>query len=336
MNLAALQYWRHTGYTTQDILEVCREIDGRCLAAKVDLHPGHPVEITITNHVADTGKGHAISSLRFLEKVLGHLQEQGIALKGSLLLWLEDGIWEWDHHYARRAPLLTFSRRFDDAHSLLIPDPAFMDHGYDPERELIDQRDVIWGDKAPTLFWRGASSGLGMNSSEWMRCERIALALEAKRIGRPDLIDAKISLVDVSPQYPAYEGIYNLDLIGDYLDFYDFLTYRYLIDVDGHSCAWRSLFLKLYSLSTVVKVRGEHVQWYYDRLVPWVHYVPVRRDSKDILEVYEWLRRHDDAAQEIALAGRALTKEITLHSAIEETGRLLVELLSYWRGSSRE
>jgi len=336
MNLSALKYWRHTGYTTQDILDVCREIDGSRLAAKVDIFPGEPIGITITNHVADTGQGHAISCLRFLQKVLDHLREQGTELRGSLLLWLEDGVWEWDHHHAKHAPLLTFSRRFDDTYSLLIPDPAFMDQGYAREREQIDERDVSWGDKRPTLFWRGASSGLGMNSNEWMKCERITLALESKRLGKPHLLDAKISLVDVAPECPAYQGIYDLELIGEYLDFYDFLSYRYLIDVDGHSCAWRSLFLKLHSLSTVVKVRGDHVQWYYDRLFPWVHYVPVRSDSRDIVEVYEWLRRNDNAAREIAVAGRGLTREITLQSAIKETGQLLVELLRSWKGPTRE
>lgn len=315
------------------MLELCKEIDQTRLAAKLDFIPGQPIGVTVTNRVVDSGQGHAVGTMRFIQKVVDYVNLQGIALRGSVLLWLEDGIWEWDHKYARRVPLLTFSRRFDDHYSLLYPDPAFMDNGYAPEREKIDEIEKVldWNKKTPTLFWRGASSGLGMGGDEWMECERIALALAAKRLGRPDMLDAKISLVDVNPECPAYNGMYDLGLVGEYRDFYDFLSYRYLIDVDGHSSAWRSLFLKLYSKSAVVKIKGDHLQWYYDRLLPWINYVPVRQDSKDIEEIYHWLCAHDGAAREIADAGRELVSTISLESGMAETGRLLVELLSYWR-----
>ena len=35
------------------------------------------------------------------------------------------------------------------------------------------------------------------------------------------------------------------------------------------------------------------------RLVPWVHYAPVRPDFKDLKEVVEWLKRNDAYAKRI-------------------------------------
>ena len=82
--------------------------------------------------------------------------------------------------------------------------------------------------------------------------------------------------------------------------------FRYHIDIDGASNAWRSLFLKLLSGSPVVKVESAwgFRQWYYDRLVPWVNYVPVRSDLADFIEAVEWIKAHDDEAQKIGQAGR--------------------------------
>ena len=45
----------------------------------------------------------------------------------------------------------------------------------------------------------------------------------------------------------------------------------------GAGCFW-----KLAGNSVVLKVEGRNEQWYYDRLVPWVHFVPVRADLSDL------------------------------------------------------
>lgn len=59
-------------------------------------------------------------------------------------------------------------------------------------------------------------------------------------------------------------------------------SYRFHIDIDGHGPSY-GLFLKLLSGGLVLKVQSPDrcVQWYYDRLVPEVNFVPVREDLSD-------------------------------------------------------
>ncbi|MEY3032546.1 MAG: hypothetical protein RLZZ622_1021, partial [Planctomycetota bacterium] len=63
-------------------------------------------------------------------------------------------------------------------------------------------------------------------------------------------------------------------------------------------------------------------QWYYDRLVPWVHYVPVAADLSDFAERLDWCRRHPRQCREIAGGGQraafAMTYDRERQQAIEQ------------------
>ena len=49
-------------------------------------------------------------------------------------------------------------------------------------------------------------------------------------------------------------------------------------------------------------------QWFYDRLEPWVHYVPIKRDISDLEEKVNWLKANDDKARQIAEQGTLYAK----------------------------
>lgn len=61
---------------------------------------------------------------------------------------------------------------------------------------------------------------------------------------------------------------------------------RFALDVDGNTNAWANLFQRLLLGCCVIKVASPfgYRQWYYDDLVPWVHYVPVRADMADLVD----------------------------------------------------
>ncbi len=95
-------------------------------------------------------------------------------------------------------------------------------------------------------------------------------------------------------------------------------TFKYLIDVDGNSNAWSSLFLKLLSGSVVLKVESEggYKQWYYDRLIPWQHYVPVNKDLSDLIEKMYWLILNDKISKAIAKNGKEFAESMLFSSEI--------------------
>ena len=81
------------------------------------------------------------------------------------------------------------------------------------------------------------------------------------------------------------------------------LSDRGVFDVDGNSNAWSSFFWKLRSGSVTLKVESPFEQWYYGRLKPWVHYVPVAANLSDVDRAIDYVLdpRNDVALQKMAV-----------------------------------
>jgi len=60
------------------------------------------------------------------------------------------------------------------------------------------------------------------------------------------------------------------------------LEYKYLISIDGETAAWKRPEWIMASESVLFKTTTKFYQWYYDGLVPWVNYIPVRPDMSDV------------------------------------------------------
>ena len=57
------------------------------------------------------------------------------------------------------------------------------------------------------------------------------------------------------------------------------LEYKYIISIDGNTCAWNRPVWVLKSKSILLMHSSEHKCWYYDYLLPNVHYVPFEYDT---------------------------------------------------------
>lgn len=55
--------------------------------------------------------------------------------------------------------------------------------------------------------------------------------------------------------------------------------------MDGFTAAWLRVPIILYSNSVLLKQISGVVSWFDDKLVPYVHYVPVKHNLKDIVSV---------------------------------------------------
>jgi hypothetical protein len=108
-----------------------------------------------------------------------------------------------------------------------------------------------------------------------------------------------------------------------------FSQYKYVLDIDGNSNSWYGLFTSLLTAACIIKIESEHGfrQWYYDRLIPWTHYVPVRPDLSDLESKVRWVLDNDDRAREIGEAGFALAQSIDYNAESDAAvGRLVTRL----------
>ena len=57
-------------------------------------------------------------------------------------------------------------------------------------------------------------------------------------------------------------------------------TYKYILDVDGNG--WSGRFHRLMSSKAAVLKSQGYIEWWADRIQPWVHYIPIKLDYSDL------------------------------------------------------
>ena len=134
-------------------------------------------------------------------------------------------------------------------------------------------------------------------------------SFESDRVGAFGYLDGttkpgRLSFVEQARKYPdRFEFITTGKYLPDMKGYVSLLDYkrkfRYAIDLPGHTYSTRSywlLFLKrpLFYVEPVVKFRWEK------RLRAWEHYIPVRRDFRDLTKRYQWARSHPDEVRRMA------------------------------------
>jgi hypothetical protein len=229
---------------------------------------------------------------------------------------------QWD---AGVEPGLSYCANTDEY--VLIPDPVYVQtRAHHKFRRAIAQRRVPWNERKTVALWRGATTDqYPAPPLTWRDMRRIRLSFISRAY--PDILDAGITEIHHWDKPELRPLIKAENIMKPYMAATDFQHYRYQIDIDGSTNAWAGLFTKLLTGSTVMKVESDrhYRQWYYGRMMPWVHYVPVRPDMADLIGKIQWLRAHDDVAYEIGQRGQALAESmryiVELQGAVEQINR---------------
>lgn len=207
----------------------------------------------------------------------------------------------------------------------LIPDHGLIRTlAYLRFRETLHSQWTPWHDRRPIIVWRGAANGpiqppSEVDKSNWDWLPRAKLCETARDLRHKYPIDAK--LTGLTPNVAANYSLKIEDfgsLFGDFVKPAAMAEFRYVVDIDGFSNAWSGLHQKLLTGSTVLKVESPrgYQQWYYDRLEPWTHYVPIKGDLSDLEDALDFVMSNESEAEEIGFAGRNLALSLTVDEAI--------------------
>jgi hypothetical protein len=209
----------------------------------------------------------------------------------------------------------------------LVPDVDFIRrHGYRRYRQLAEANPCAWADRKSVVLWRGAASDAGAWATELEASNpnlkpRIRMAVLLRDM--PD-VDVKIISIPFAPP-SAMASMQQYGVAGAFVPPQTWLTYKFAIDIDGVTNAWSNLFIRHLLGCCVLKVaspRGFR-QWYYDDLVPWQHYVPVKSDMTDLRERIAWCFANDEQCRGIAAAAQDLAMRRTVETETIRTIRLL-------------
>ena len=224
------------------------------------------------------------------------------------------------------APGLAFcSNRID---SILIPDAEFIQtHGYQATRQAIEANPISWEKRLPIVFWRGSSTGV-RSTNHWRSIPRIELCRKIQSLSQEEqsFFDVGVTALTQMQDSERHEFLTNMRF-KPFVPMLDSAMYRYQIDIDGNTNAWGALFQKLLMGCLVFKVQSPHqfTQWYYTRLEPYVHYIPIKADLSDLLEKVIWARANTEDARRIAANGQSLALGMTYTAELDLATQIIAK-----------
>ncbi|UKZ67897.1 uncharacterized protein TrAtP1_009056 [Trichoderma atroviride] len=228
---------------------------------------------------------------------------------------------------------------------ILFPSPAYIEE----EFTYDDTREISWGEKKNNLYWAGSTTGAFASDASWpsyhrQRFVRLVQNTERQKYHYLRLVGGTIQrvassflngrLFDV-----AFTRIFQCETkycrdqartlkIGGWADKDKALQSRLVFDLDGNGISGRYYKL-LASKSTPLKQTLLR-EWHDDRLVPWVHYIPVSQSLEELPEIVLYLtstQSGQQRAREIAEQGRDwFFKALREADMSVYTYRLLLEL----------
>ena len=169
-----------------------------------------------------------------------------------------------------------------------------------------------WDDKPfEKAVFRGGPTGCGYTEETNMRIKLAKM--------RSSLLDAKLTnkdgnevdskAVKFDPKHGIGSMNTNIGMSGNFLTMADQSKYKYIIHVDGNVNAYRLLATMLTG-SLILRVTSQYTSWVDHMMQHKVHFIPVKADLSDLLDVIRWCRQNDDKCREIANNGMEFARSI--------------------------
>ena len=100
---------------------------------------------------------------------------------------------------------------------------------------------------------------------------------------------------------------------------------KYALVLDGSVTADRLRSVLAGGQAVILDQHSAEFTWWYDAMQPWVHYLPIGDQYKDIFALARFLETHDTLASEIAANGRQLANAVSRQHGLCYTRFLLEE-----------
>jgi hypothetical protein len=170
-----------------------------------------------------------------------------------------------------------------------------------------------WAKKKKTrAVFRGGPTGCGYTDETNMRLklDSIHSRLLDVRLSKQEgaqTIDTKSIRFD--PKYGL--GIMNtrVNYKNDFLNMRQQSEYKYIIHVDGNVNAYR-LLTTMTTGSLILRVMSPYTSWTEHMIKAKVHYIPVKEDLSDLLDVIKWCKKNDERCREIANNGLVFARSV--------------------------
>jgi hypothetical protein len=217
-------------------------------------------------------------------------------------------------------------------------------HYNDHFQQVDDLWDIRpWSSKKETLIWRGASSGKRQGIVEKYYGDYYfpnnpnntthtdTTSIDHQKGGGRFVADGRSGspMIDIAFSYTLdiHKGSRLEHYVRGGMSVQDLLSYKYLLSMEGW-CMASGLKWMLYSNSVIFMAQPTKVSWAMEcMLVPFVHYIPVKDDYSNLVEMVQWAKTHDAECERISLQARDyMERLVTSEQAQNDTMYILSEM----------
>ncbi|GIJ84801.1 F-actin-capping protein subunit beta [Aspergillus pseudoviridinutans] len=204
---------------------------------------------------------------------------------------------------------------------ILYPSPAYLE----PEFEYVQAKDISWDSKHNNLYWAGSTTGGFAVNDDWQSFHRQRFVKLTQNLGNGPHVYLRegkgvVSLVKSSFLNSrlfdvAFTRIFQCETrycrdqqalfrTKSWADKDEALHSRLVFDIDGNGISGR--YYKLLASKSAPLKQTLLREWHDDRLMPWVHYIPVSQSMEELPEIVMYFTSEagQKRAREIAEEGR--------------------------------
>lgn len=194
--------------------------------------------------------------------------------------------------------------------------------------------EIEWKNKIDKAVFRGMSTGLGTTLRNNPRLKVLKIGQE-----NPDMFDVGITKWDDRYRKRCNDVEYNIvsDKIvkmyslSDEMTFLEQGAYKYILNLPDYSSTFE--LGNLFKLNSVVLhvPNTEYHMWYEHLLKPYIHYVPIDKDLKNLKTQIQWCRNNQKVCQSIIKNVRQFYKEqLTIDKQLLHLYHVLSTLHNYY------
>lgn len=219
------------------------------------------------------------------------------------------------HYTHSRVPVLS-TAKISPFHDIMIPSSYYFQGDI---AEYDESHDMPWEQKKDLVYWRGSGTGGHWIDGSWKMGHR------QRFVNFTNSAKANIVLLkkDASQKWTPYKSKMKTLLSKFKVSFSQFIQceeddcraqmkyfhqaehdsngdanqYKFLYNLDGNSFSGR--YYRFLKSNSLVFMQALFKEWHDDRVIPWVHFVPVSLGMEDLPETTRYLSE-DEEGREIA------------------------------------
>ena len=120
-------------------------------------------------------------------------------------------------------------------------------------------------------------------------------------------------------QYYQQFQEHGIPAVGESMSLETLASYKYHIDLGGAGgTTWSGTLEKLGLPGLLFHHETPTKDYLHDKMIPWVHYVPVEADLADLKDKYEWAENHPEFAKRISEQATALAKSFGTQEVFQD------------------